>query len=139
MSKSFKTLDLFYAIKEWQPSQIMIQTHYYVQLSELPQFLQSDPKDFDCVQIVMPTGAAVPEICKSVFETKMLNMKVDHIIHMQYIFTLTNTELKALFNGYGQTEQGVISLSLSPNTLGVIVPEVTVKVSMSPRNHSFKT
>ncbi len=56
--------------------QIALGTHHYVQLAESDILRQSDPEEFDSVEMIVPAGAAVPQSCQAKFKEKMRNLKV---------------------------------------------------------------
>jgi len=89
--------------------QIFMGTHYYVQLTESKVFLESNPSDLDSVELVMPTGAAVPEHYRMAYMKHMRNLKV-------------------VLNAYGATEMVCCSINTNSESLGVVLPGITFKV-----------
>ncbi len=60
--------------------QIALGTHHYVQLAESDILRQSDPEEFDSVEMIVPAGAAVPQSCQAKFKEKMRNLKVSAMV-----------------------------------------------------------
>ena len=81
----FKLDMLVKTIKKEKPKQISIGTHHYVQLAETNILDDMDPKDLDSIQLVVPTGAAVPLAIQKRLKKKMRNLKVFY--ELSYVFT----------------------------------------------------
>jgi 4-coumarate--CoA ligase len=104
------TLDiLLNAVKKAQPKVLMLGAHHYVQLSEYDIFKTVTKDDIACVTKIFPAGSAVPAIC----ETKLKAM-----FH----------NLENVYNGYGQTESGLISIGDENHHLGDLHSAAQVKV-----------
>jgi len=90
---------------------LVLGTHHYVQLSELDlSTVKFKPSDLYSVKMILPSGAAVPAICRQ---------------KLKKIFPF----LTFFYNGYGQTEVYVISGGFQElRGLGRIFPGTTAKV-----------
>ena len=87
------TLDiLLKTIKTAKPDALVLGTHQYVQLSEYAGIFKTiDSNDLSSVTRILPAGSAVPAICEVKLKAKFPN-------------------LEYVFNVYGQTEAGLISI-----------------------------
>ena len=83
---------LLQAIKKAKPDALILAPHIYVQLSEYNDIFKTvDPVDLSSVTKIAPAGSAVPAICEMKLKEKFSN-------------------LENVYNGYGQTESGMISI-----------------------------
>lgn len=63
-------------ILEKKPCWLYLATHHYILLAESKAFAQLNERDLDSVEVVVPVGAAVPQSCRAIMQTKFKNLKV---------------------------------------------------------------
>lgn len=115
----FKLEILLKAIKVAQPEALMLGAHHYVQLSECNVLDIVNADDVACVTKIFPAGSAVPAICQTNLKKSFKN-------------------LETVFNGYGQTETGIVSVGHENEHLGQIVNGVKVKIVNPDTNEICK-
>ena len=106
------TLDiLLNAIKKAKPGVLMLGAHHYVQLSEHDFHASGEISTDDLLSVtkIFPAGSAVPAICEQKLKEKFPN-------------------LESVFNGYGQTECGMISIGKRNSDLGLLHPAGQLKI-----------
>lgn len=110
--KEFTLEVLLKAIKKAKPEVLMLGAHHYVQLSEYECFDsgQITPADLSTVTRIFPAGSAVPAICEERLKQKFPN-------------------LQSVFNGYGQTECGMISIGEENSHLGLLHSAGQLKIA----------
>lgn len=106
---------LLKAIKVAQPEALMLGAHHYVQLSEYNVLDIVSADDVACVTKIFPAGSAVPGICHANLKKKFENLEI-------------------VFNGYGQSETGIVSVGHDNDNLGQIINGVQVKI-VNPDTH----
>ena len=97
------------AIAESKNKSLTLGTHHYVQLSESKELEEYSSGKLDQLEMLIPAGAAVPESCEILWKAKCRN-------------------LKAIMNGYGQTEAGILTINDNVRILGKVLPGVQIKV-----------
>ena len=97
------------AMAQSKNKSVSIGTHHYVQLSESKELEEYPSEELDQVEMLIPAGAAVPEICEIAWKEKCPNLKV-------------------IVNGYGQTEAGILTVNDNVHALGKLLPGVKLKV-----------
>ena len=107
--KDFHLDILLKAVKKAQPESLWLGAHHYVELSEYDIYKTITPSDVACVNKILPAGSAVPAICEKNLKQKFPN-------------------LTTIYNGYGQTEAGGISLGTENAHLGELVSDAQVKI-----------
>lgn len=105
----FKLEMITEAIIRYQPSFIAMGTHHYFGLSKSQAFQKADPEKLNCVEIIWPFGAPLPESCNDIYHSKMKN-------------------LKFIMNYYGMTEMGGLAINDSSKSLGFVIPGTQIKV-----------
>ncbi len=71
------TLDLLIdTMIELKPFNVLIGTHYFVQLGEYDRFIELDTKLLESVKWAVPAGAAVPRVTVERLLEKFTNAKV---------------------------------------------------------------
>ncbi len=51
-------------------------SHYYVQLAESDILAKADSSKLGDVKVIVPTGAAVPQVCEPRYKSKFPNLRV---------------------------------------------------------------
>ena len=101
--------DILDGIVQTKPRQIGLGVHHFVQLSESGLLEEVDDEKFDSVELIAPTGSAVPASTEVIYRKKCRN-------------------LQGCINVYAQTESGMCTASFSVGKLGMVMPKVKVKV-----------
>jgi len=75
MKEGLTALEVYQAMQKWQPSQAVLFTHFFVQMTELPEFAVN-ASSLQKLKVIMPIGAGFPQECSDRCFKQIPNLEV---------------------------------------------------------------